>query len=399
MADQNVHIAEQKMNAHPCGKAIQLNAHHPTERLVWIEQVDAVISLLPPTLHYMVAEDCIQLGKHLLTASYIDEKIKALQKDIENKELLFLCEMGLDPGIDHMSAVQIIHQLKEKGAQINSFISHCGGLVATESDNNPWHYKISWNPQNVVLAGKSGAIYKENNEIKTLDYHQLFNPTKTVDIPESGIWGWYPNRDSLAYAKLYALEQASTFIRTTLRHPDFIYGWKALVDNGFIDHYAYDTTHMSYVDFFNRHLKNKNRDTKLENLLQFLGSKNEALINKGVCTSDYILQCIIEEKWALKPTDKDMVLMMHDIQYTLQNEQHQIKSCLMVKGEDSVHTAMAKTVGLPLAIAATLLLEGKLNVKGLHIPILPEIYEPILKLLADQEIQFKDYSYKEKLTW
>ena len=199
----------------------------------------------------------------------------------------------------------------------------------------------------------------------------------------------------MAYAKLYELEHASTFIRTTLRHPDFIYGWKALVDNGCTIHSSYDKTNLSYTAFFDLHFKNKNRDMKLENLLQFLGSKNEALINKGVCTSDYILQCIIEEKWALQPTDKDMVLMMHDIQYTLQNKQHQIKSCLMVKGEDNVHTAMAKTVGLPLAIATILLLEGKLNVKGLHIPILPEIYNPILKLLADQGIQFKNYSYKE----
>lgn len=396
VADQNIQHAKEKIKNHPCGKAIELKLNRSSERIQYIQQATIVISLLPPALHYIVAQDCVQFNKHLLTASYVDEKIKALEKEIIKKNLLFLCEMGLDPGIDHMSAMQIINQLKQEGAQINSFISHCGGLVAPESDDNPWHYKVSWNPQNVVLAGKNGAIYKENNEIKQIDYHHLFDPQKLVDIPNAGTWGWYPNRDSLSYAKLYQLENTSSFIRTTLRHPDFIYGWKFLVDNGFTKHYGYDTTNMSYADFFKLHLKNIPQDQKLHYLLQALGNDDHTLINKGVCTSDYILQSIIEKKWALQPNDKDMIIMMHDIQYTINNKAQQLKSCLVVKGENSTHTAMAKTVGLPLAIATTLILQGKLKLRGLHIPISREVYDPVLKSLADQEIKFKDYtnSYK-----
>lgn len=393
VADQDIDTATQKIHNHVCGKAVALNVQQAAERITYIQQSDVVISLLPPTLHYLIAKDCIEYSKHLLTASYVDENIKGLQKDIAHKGLLFLCEMGLDPGIDHMSAMQAIHQLQAKGATIHSFISHCGGLIAPESDDNPWHYKVSWNPRNVVMSGKAGASYKEDGVIKTIDYHQLFNAKRTVEICDAGVWGWYPNRDSIPYAKLYALENLSTFIRTTLRHTNFVYGWKALVEAGCTaENKIYDTSIISCNAFLDLYFKNQN-DILLKELISSLYIKNDKFLNKGMCAAIEILQAIIEKQWALQPNNKDMILMMHDIRYTLNDKQYQLKSCLMVKGEDHIHTAMAKTVGLPLAIATTLLLEGKLNINGLHIPITPAIYNPVLAILKGNDILFKEYTH------
>ena len=394
VADQNMDIAAQKVHNHICGKAVALNVQQAAERMTYIQQSDVVISLLPPTLHYLIAKDCIEYSKHLLTASYVDENIKGLQKDIEHKGLLFLCEMGLDPGIDHMSAMQAIHKLQEKGATIHSFISHCGGLVAPESDDNPWHYKVSWNPRNVVMAGKAGASYKEDGVVKAIGYHELFNAKRTVEICDAGVWSWYPNRDSISYAKIYGLEKLSTFIRTTLRHTNFMYGWKALIHAGCTaENKIYDTSIMSCNTFLDLYFKNEN-DVLLKELISSLYIKNDKFLNKRMCAAIDILQSIIEHQWTLQPNDKDMILMMHDIRYTLNNEHHQLKSCLIVKGKNCTHTAMAKTVGLPLAIAATLLLEGKLNINGLHIPITPAIYNPVLDILKEHRVLFKEYYFK-----
>src|SRR6478672_1110851 len=226
VADNNLETAQAKVGEHALVKAVSVNIENADERKELIEQADVVISLMPPHLHYLLALDCLELNKHLLTASYVDEQIKSLQPEIEKRNLLFLCEMGLDPGIDHMSAMQLFHRIKEEGGTITSFKSHCGGLVAPESDDNPWHYKISWNPRNIVMAGKSGAHFRENGEEKRVDYEHLFTNEHQVDIPDLGLLSWYPNRDSLSYAPLYGLENIPTFVRTTLRHPDFMFGWK-----------------------------------------------------------------------------------------------------------------------------------------------------------------------------
>jgi saccharopine dehydrogenase-like NADP-dependent oxidoreductase len=211
--------------------------------------------MLPPTLHFLVAKDCLQFSRHLLTASYVDEPIKELQKEIDAKGILFLCEMGLDPGIDHMSAMRIIDGIHEKGGKITSFKSHCGGLVAPESDNNPWHYKISWNPRNIVLAGKAGAHYKQDGKEIRLTYEELFSGDNYAKVPGIGYLGWYPNRDSLSYTSLYGLGNADTFIRTTLRHPDFMYGWKNVVDLHLTNEEpAYESNGKSLATVFKEHL-------------------------------------------------------------------------------------------------------------------------------------------------
>ena len=397
IADGNVELAAQKSGGSLYATPVQVDVKDDEKRNALIEQADIVISMLPPSLHSPVAKNCIAAGRHLLTASYVDEAIRKLEPQIKKKSLLFFCEMGLDPGIDHMSAMQLIHRIHATGGKINSFYSHCGGLVAPESDNNPWHYKISWNPRNVVLAGKTGAVYKLDGQVIQIPYSSVFDPGHTVEIPGYGDLAWYPNRDSLPYIPLYGLAESSTFIRTTLRHPDFCTGWKKIVDLRLTDEtIQYDTGEMSYKTFFETHLR-QNGFTGTNTipgsetaLLAYLGLFEDKKINNGLCTAADILQIAIEKKLMLQPYDKDMIIMMHEIGYTLKTKSKKITSTLIVKGENSMYTAMAKTVGLPLGIAATQILQGKIKLRGLHIPILPEIYGPVLEELRKEGIVFKE---------
>ncbi len=467
IADNNLALAQSKVGEHPLAKAVQVNIENELERKELIQQAHLVISMMPPALHYLIALDCLALSKHLLTASYVDEQLKELSNQIENKDILFLCEMGLDPGIDHMSAMQLIHNIKKEGGKITSFKSHCGGLIAPESDDNPWHYKISWNPRNIIMAGKSGAIFKENNQIKNVQYQDLFNAGNTVKFNEDVLYSFYANRDSLSYISLYQLEEASTFIRTTLRHPEFMIGWKNIVDLKLTDEEkVYQTDGMTVAQFFGEHFE-KNGFSKwlnemltsrlaqakemMEKLMALMEAEEEAeekgdamepefmmvnekgelnnvnvedikdqaaitvaakmheanlsmnqlfflgmddtdtVINKGLCSAADVLQFLAENKLALQPTDKDMIVMLHEIEFEKVNGNKQtIKSSLVVKGENSLHTAMAKTVGLPLGIAAKLILEEKITTRGLHIPTIPSIYEAVLKELKLHGIFFTE---------
>src|SRR5688572_2087925 len=230
LADANLHLALEKINNSPFGSAVSFDITDDSKRRYHISNSDIVISMLPPALHIKVAKDCLAFSKHLLTASYVDDEMKSMEAEIDRQQVLFLCEMGLDPGIDHMSAMKLIDYINSKGGKIISFKSHCGGLVAPESDDNPWHYKISWNPRNIVLAGKAGAVYKKHDTEITLGYEDLFREKRFTLLHDLEPLCWYPNRDSVSYMPVYGLEDCPTFIRTTLRHPDFMYGWKNLLE-------------------------------------------------------------------------------------------------------------------------------------------------------------------------
>jgi len=374
-------------------KSIDINDENARKSL--IDQADVVISLLPPVLHRLVAIDCLLLKKHLLTASYIDDSMKSMEKDIEKAGLLFLCEMGLDPGIDHMSAMKIIHEIHEKNGVIHSFKSHCGGLVAPENDTNPWHYKISWNPRNIVTAGKSGAKYKENNQIIQKEYSSIFSNCGEVDIKGLGKLAYYPNRDSVSYIDLYDLKNAATFIRTTLRYTDFCTGWEKIIAAGLTsDEEIINTEELSYGRFLRDQISAKKitLDTHLlEQQFDFLGLYSNKSIHQGNKSTAAILQMILEDTLKLEHGEKDMVVMLHEIEYTLNNTNYQINSSLIVKGNNDIETAMAKTVGLPLGIAATLILQNKIAIRGLNIPITKEIYIPVLKELESEGIIFEEY--------
>ena len=468
VADANLQAIREKVGESVYGKAVALDIQQETERKALVREADIVISLLPPSLHILVAKDCLHYRKNLLTASYVDEQIRQLKTDIEDAGLLFLCEMGLDPGIDHMSAKKLIDSIHAKGGKITSFLSHCGGLVAPESDDNPWHYKISWNPRNVVLAGKAGAIFKQEEEIRELEYEALFEAKRYVLVPGADALCWYPNRDSLSYIPKYGLEETATFIRTTLRHPDFMYGWKNLIDLKLTEEAKlYETDGKTLMQFFKEHMElngfgewlekrlheqfdaTKSLLSELVNLVKleeeavekgiepveefmmvddngdlqkididqlkisaaasladkmhdanltlkqlfYLGMDDETtLINRGRCGAADVLQFALEQKLMLQPQDKDLVVMLHEIEYTLEGSKQKTTSTLVLKGEDAVHTAMAKTVGLPLAIATKLILNGTLTLQGLHIPIIPEIYQPVLQELEEAGIQFQEES-------
>jgi saccharopine dehydrogenase-like NADP-dependent oxidoreductase len=398
-----------KMNNSLFAEAFAIDVKNDLHRSEIIKQADIVISLMPPSLHFLIALDCVAYQKNLLTASYVDENIKALEPQIKKNGLLFLCEMGLDPGIDHMSAMKIIDSIHENNGQIISFKSHCGGLVAPESDNNPWHYKISWNPKNVVLAGKSGAVYKSSNQIITEKYETLFDDGRTVSIPQLGILSYYPNRDSCSYIDLYHLKEADTFIRTTLRYPGFIRGWKKIIELKLTDEIKqYQTDGSSLHDFFTLHFRQYGFDKWLEKSLNesmnqkqdensvikqllFLGINDKnTIINKGLCSAADILQFILEKKLALQPGDKDMIVMMHELIYMEKGEKKYLHSTMLVKGEDGMKTAMAKTVGLPLGIAAKLILNNSIHLTGLRVPVAKEIYDPVLKELESFGILFSE---------
>ncbi|MGI8600143.1 MAG: saccharopine dehydrogenase C-terminal domain-containing protein [Chitinophagaceae bacterium] len=466
VADANFELAETKVGGSSYGKAVAFDISEADKRQQLIGESDLVISLLPPALHILVARDCLEFKKNLLTASYADNAMKELADKVKNNNLLFLCEMGLDPGIDHMSAKKMVNEIHEAGGKICSFLSHCGGLVAPESDDNPWRYKISWNPRNVMTAGKAGAIFKKDNNIEEWEYEKLFSEKRFVDIPGHESLCWYPNRDSLSYINTYGLNNCSTFIRTTLRHPDFLYGWKNIIDLKLTsEEIFYETDNKTLMQFFKEHFESQGfskwleqkmieqfeaSKKLLENLANLVEMEEEAqesgvkpidefmmvdeegdlqqvdidelktntaatvafqlheakltlkqlfflgmdddktLINKGSCSAADILQFALEKKLSLQPGDKDLVVMLHEIEYEQDNKKYKQTASLLVTGEDDIHTAMAKTVGLPLGIAAKLILNDVIQLKGLHIPVVKEIYEPVLAELAAHDIQFKE---------
>jgi saccharopine dehydrogenase (NADP+, L-glutamate forming) len=389
IADADAEALHKKLSPSPFVSPIQIHVENSEERSLLIKNADLVISLLPPALHILIAKDCVFNHKNLLTASYVDEEIRKLAPAVNEKKLLFLCEMGLDPGIDHMSAMQIIHKIQQKGAIIDSFLSHTGGLVAPESDDNPWHYKISWNPANVVKAGSSGAVYKQDGKIKKLSYETLFENTGMAEINPVGRFAWYPNRDSLGYIPVYGLESARSFIRTTLRHPDFCFGWKNLVKSGLTDDTNLVPNFIKTISDWSRPILDFVDDSN-RYLYEQLGLFQNEPLPAGARTSAKILQTLIEKNWKMKEADKDMILMLHEFEYLLDNKRYTLRSSLVVKGENALRTAMARTVGLPLGIAAKLILEDRINVSGLHIPIIREIYEPVLEELSMEGIRFRE---------
>ncbi len=370
-------------------EAIQIDITNEQQREAIIKRAHVVISMMPPALHFLIAKDCVEYRKHLLTASYLDNNIKSLQQEIGHRKLFFLCEAGLDPGIDHMSAMKIIEGIKNKGGEITSFKSHCGGLVAPESDDNPWNYKISWNPRNVVLAGKAGAEYKINDAITHKNYKDLFINCFPVKVDGLKNLVAYPNRDSLNYIAIYKLQTAATFVRTTLRYPSFCMGWDAIVKADLAnDTIEIESRNVTFKKWSLAIVPFVNEGNKL--MLEFLGLFTDEMVPRWVKKSADILQYLLETKLGMQPTDKDMIVMLHQLEYMLAGKLIKLESSLVVKGEDNLRTAMAKTVGLPLGIAAKLILNGGINMVGLYLPIIKEIYEPILIELEQAGIIFKE---------
>jgi len=405
VCDANLSLAQLKTKGFSSATAISFDVSNEEKRHENISNADLVISMLPPALHFLVAKDCVQFSKNLLTASYLDEKLKSLKNEIEEKGLIFLAEMGLDPGIDHMSAMKMINKIKKEDGTISSFKSHCGGLISPESDDNPWHYKITWNPANVVMAGSAGAVYLEDGKKIEIPYSEIFNDENNlVDVPGLFPLAWYANRDSLSYINTYELHDTKTFIRTTLRYPSFCRGWNKMIKLDLTNKNDWQEIKncKTLSEWFNLKkekfaLQNGNDldendffDPEFIEQINYLGLNEDEKIPADISNSASLLQLILEKKLVMKPTDKDMIIMLHEIEYRANQKNEKTRSCLIIKGEDQIHTAMAKTVGLPLGIAAKLILENKIKLIGLHIPVIAEIYEPVLKELEVNGIKFNE---------
>lgn len=405
LADRDPKVAERKLNGHPNGEALAFDANEVEHRRELIASSDLVISMLPATMHIEVARDAIHYGKPLITPSYISKEMRALHDAAEAKGVLLLNEMGVDPGIDHMSAMQIIHGIQNKGGVIERFESFTGGLIAPESDNNPWHYKFTWNPRNVIMAGMGGtAQYIQEHRRKYIPIHKIFERYKDIEVEGYGTFEGYANRDSLSYRKTYGLADVPTIYRGTLRGKGFCDAWNVFVQLGMTtEDFEVDSGDMTYRDFVNAFLMYDQELPVEEKLKNFLNLSDEVMamiewtgifedkpIGLEHATPAFILQSLLEEKWKLEPDDKDMIVMWHRFDYQLDGEVHELNSSMVAIGEDQTYTAMSETVGLPVAIAAKMILDGQLNLKGVHLPILPEIYEPILAELEEYNIRFTE---------
>lgn len=386
--------------------AIEFNVSNPELRATIIAESDFVISLLPAFMHGDVARDCVRLNKHLATASYVSDEMKELNKEAIAKKLILLNECGLDPGIDHASAMKIIHEIEKKGGTITSFKSYCGGLVAPESNDNPWGYKFSWNPRNVILAGQGTAQYIEDGKLKFIPYNRLYTQINTIEVNGYGKFDAYANRDSISYKEPYGLNSVNTLLRGTLRMPGYCKAWNVFVKLGLTDDtYKIKNTHLlSYTDLLDSFLPAGNQSVK-DKLVQFMGNDIdndviekleylELFNHKPIALREgspaQLLQDLLEKKWLLKPDDKDMIVMQHQFEYELNGKTKLINSSLVVVGSDSIHTAMAKTVGLPLAITVKNFLTGKFKLYGVQIPVVKEIYEPLLNELEELGIVFNE---------
>jgi saccharopine dehydrogenase-like NADP-dependent oxidoreductase len=359
-----------------------------------ISKADVVISLIPASFHPQVAKLCLAEKKHLLTASYVSDEMKAFDSEAKSKGLLFLNECGLDPGIDHMSAMQVIDKIKSEGGKIISFESFTGGLIAPETDpENPWRYKFTWNPRNVVLAGQGTAKFLQNGKFKYIPYQQLFSRETPINVPGLGEYEGYANRDSLKYVEAYGLQECKTVIRGTLRNKGYCNAWNVLAQLGCCDDsYQLDNVKsMSHKGFIQSFLEssdnceeaicrrfNISMDGEELKRLRWseLFTEDKIGLEKG--TPAQVLEHILNKKWKLKPGDKDLIVMWHRFKYLLNGKEKEIQAWLTATGEDETQTAMAKTVGLPLAIACKFLLQDKIKSRGVVIPLQKGIYEPIL---------------------
>ncbi|AOW18661.1 saccharopine dehydrogenase [Polaribacter vadi] len=408
IGDLSTKNATKIINNHKNAKAIIFDVFNEQQRETEIEKSDLVISMLPARFHLEVAKSCIKFKKHLVTASYISKEIKALDKAAKENGLVFMNEIGLDPGLDHMSAMQILDRIREKNAKMLLFESFCGGLVAPESDTNLWNYKFTWNPRNVVLAGQGGAaMFIQESTYKYIPYHKLFRRTEFLKVDNQKFEA-YANRDSLKYRSVYGLDEIPTMYRGTIRKVGFSRAWNIFVQLGMTDdsYTIENSENMSYRDFVNlflayspsdsvelklrSYLKIDQDDIMWEKLIELDLFNPKKKIEISNATPAQALQKILEDSWTLQENDKDMIVMQHLFGFEIDGKKHQIESSLIVEGENQTYTAMAKTVGLPMAIAALNILNGRIKTPGVQIPISKEVYEPILNELENYGIKFTE---------
>lgn len=408
VGDYNPNLAVAKCKGHDRAKAFKFDIQKEVQREDEVENADLVISMLPAKFHPVVALECLKYNVSLMTASYVSNEMKALDAAAQEKGLLFLNECGLDPGIDHMSAMKVIDHIRDQGYELRAFESFTGGLLADNpEDDNPWQYKFTWNPRNVVLAGQGIVKFIQEGMYKYIPYHRLFRRTEMIHIPGHGYFEGYANRDSLKYLDVYGLRGINTIYRGTLRRPGFCRTWDIFVQLGATDDTyemegVEDMTHRDFMNSFLSynptdsvelklaHYMNLERDGAEIHRLRWAGMFDKTPVGLTRGTPAQILEHILNKKWALNPADRDMIVMWHKFVYLENGKEKEIHSTMVAIGDDAENTAMSKTVGLPLAIAAKHYLLGNIKVKGVQVPIRKEIYTPILEELQELGIELNE---------
>jgi len=409
IGDLSLESAQNRTNNHPNATAISLDVFDENQRKEAIQKADIVISMLPAHLHIEVARDCVVYKKNMVTASYISDAMQELDAAAKENNLIFMNEIGLDPGIDHMSAMKVINEIRKKGGKMLLFESFCGGLVAPESDTNLWNYKFTWAPRNVVLAGQGGtAKFLQEGTYKYIPYWNLFRRTEFLEVEGYGKFEGYPNRDSLKYLDIYGLENILTLYRGTIRRVGFSKAWNMFVQLGMTDdsYIMEGSENMSYRQFVNSFLpyhptdsveikmrlilKIDQDDIMWDKLLELDLFNPNKIVGLQSATPAQILEKILTDSWTLEPKDKDMIVMYHKFGYEINGKKEQIDSKMVCLGEDQTYTGMAKTVGLPVAMATLLILNGKIKTPGVQLPIRAEVYLPILKELEEYGVVFKE---------
>ncbi|MGB0981097.1 MAG: saccharopine dehydrogenase family protein [Winogradskyella sp.] len=409
IGDLNVDNAKKLVGNHTNTAIIHLDVFDAASRSTAVKNADIIVSMLPARFHIEVAKDCITYKKHMVTASYVSKDMQALDEAAKANNLVFMNEIGVDPGLDHMSAMQVINNIRDKGGKLILFESFTGGLVAPESDDNLWNYKFTWNPRNVVVAGQGGAAkFLQENQFKYIPYNRLFRRTEFLEVDGYGKFEAYANRDSLKYQSVYGLDHVKTLYRGTMRRVGFSRAWNVFAQLGMTDdsYTIDDSENMSYRDFVNaflpysptdsvelkfRHALKIDQDDIVWNKFLELDIFNpKKMVTLKKATPAQILQKILMDSWALSKDDKDMLVMYHKFGYTLNGKKHQIDATMVTLGEDQTYTAMAKTVGLPVAIATMAILNGKIKTPGVQIPITKEVYTPILEELKTYGINFTE---------
>lgn len=409
IGDLSLELAQRKTKHHKNATAIALDIYNEEQRRNEIQKADIVISMLPAFMHIEVAKDCILFKKHMVTASYISEEMQNLDQLAKENNLIFMNEIGLDPGIDHMSAMKVIDEIRDQGGKIILFESFCGGLVAPESDNNLWNYKFTWNPRNVVLAGQGGAAkFIQEGSYKYIPYHKLFRRTEFMEVEGYGRFEGYANRDSLKYRSVYGLDDVLTLYRGTIRRVGYSKAWNMFVQLGMTDDsYTMENSEtMTYREFTNSFLpyhptdsveiklrlslKIDQDDIKWDKLLELDLFNPTKMVGLKNATPAQILEKILTDSWTLEEHDKDMIVMYHKFGYEIDGKQKQIDSKMVCLGDDQTYTAMAKTVGLPVAMATLQILNGNIKTPGVQLPINREVYLPILKELEEYGVIFHE---------
>jgi len=412
IGDISEEIANSKVNGHKNGEAFAFDVNNAEQLDKLVKDADIVVSMLPAFMHFSVAETCVRYSKNMVTASYVSEEVKSLDTEAKKKGIILLNEIGVDPGIDHMSAMQVIDRIKEEGGKITEFESNTGGLVAPKYDNNPWNYKFTWNPRNVVLAGQGTSQFIQNGRYKYIPYNKLFQRTERIKVLDLGEFEVYANRDSLKYRSIYGLEDIQTMFRGTIRRVGYARAWDVFVQLGMTDDsYTYeDSMNHTYRQFINSFTKyciekpvenkvaeylNMDPESIIMYMIRWTGIFEDEKIGLEKATPAQILQHLLEKKFSMDANDIDMIVMQHQFVYEKSGKKKKIYSSMVVYGEDQVHTAMSITVGTPVAIAVKMILTGEIKATGVKVPVEKDIYEPIMNELKDYKIEF----IEEEFDW